>query len=63
MVQISNRVSLSIPDYCPKCGYKLYHVNALDTKAKIYMVWCPDSTCRYCVEYEKNDNGEIKKCL
>ena len=54
---------LSIPICCPKCDHRLCHVNALDTEAKIYMVWCPESTCRYCVEYEKSGNGEIKKCL
>ena len=60
---IQTEMLLSIPIHCPKCDHRLYHVNALDTKAKIYMIWCPESTCRYCVEYEKNGNGAIRKCL
>jgi len=37
---------------CPKCKNKLNHVNALDTEAKIYMVWCPKLKCRFCREYQ-----------
>jgi len=60
MVQISNRVSLSIPDYCPICDHKLNHVNALDTKARVYFVYCPNSGCRFAREYKKCPNcGEL----
>lgn len=60
---IQTKIQISIPDYCPKCDHKLYHVNALDTEARIYLVWCPNYSCRYCVEYEKDNKGEIKICL
>lgn len=50
-----------IIDFCPKCDYKLNHINALNTEAKIYIVYC--SHCSFCIEYEKNNNGDLKKCL
>ena len=60
MVQIQKNISLSIPDYCPKCNYRLCHVNALDTRAKVYFVYCPDSGCRWCREYKQCSNcGEL----
>jgi hypothetical protein len=39
-------------EYCPLCSTKLRHVNALDTEAKIYFVYCPQPKCRYCEEYK-----------
>ena len=41
----------NIPSKCPICQNKLNHVNALDTEAKIYMVWCSNTKCRFCREY------------
>jgi len=60
MVQIQKKISLSIPDYCPLCGNKLKHVNALDDKAKVYFVYCPNYGCRWCREYKQCLNcGEL----
>ena len=42
---------IKIPDLCPKCGEKLQHVNALDTKAHCYMVWCNNLDCRFVQDY------------
>ena len=60
---IHKKPLISIPILCPKCNNKLHHVNALDTEAKIYMVFCLNYKCRYCVEYEKDVNGDIFICL
>lgn len=57
MVIIKTKFLQRILERCPKCDGKLHHVNALDTKAKIYMVFCLNTnkrgklTCRYCREY------------
>jgi NAD-dependent DNA ligase len=49
---------IKIPVYCPLCATKLHHVNALDTEAKIYMVYCLN--CRFCKEWDLI-NGELKE--
>ena len=61
MVLIKKNIQVSIPDYCPECGERLHHVNALDTRAKVYMVFCRNSkNCRYCREYKPCPNcGEL----
>lgn len=41
-----------IPDFCPKCGNKLKHTNALDSEAGIYMVWCNNPQCRFCKNWK-----------
>ena len=43
----------NIPTICPKCGSKLKMVNALQTSAGIIFVYCPNSKCRYAIEYEE----------
>lgn len=54
MVLIQSKpTALSIPSICPECGEKLHHVNALDTKAKVYMVFCRNSKCKYCQDWNK----------
>ena len=53
MVLIRTKNQLSIPDKCPECGESLYHVNALDTKAKVYIVFCRNPKCRYCQDWNK----------
>lgn len=35
-------------DFCPKCGNILHYVNALETEAKLFFVWC--SECEYVKE-------------
>jgi len=42
----------NLPSKCPKCGEKLRRVDALRT-CGMYMVYCPDSTCRWCMIYEE----------
>jgi len=42
----------NIPTVCPKCGAKLRIVNALQTIGIIF-VYCPNSKCRYAMEYEE----------
>lgn len=34
--------------FCPKCGEILDYVNALDTEAKFFMIWCRN--CDYVKE-------------
>lgn len=43
-----------IPTLCPKCGGKLTHVNAIDTEAKLYMVFCKSNPekCRWCKNWK-----------
>lgn len=37
-----------IPDICPECGENLHHVNALDSEAGLYMVFCRNLKCKWC---------------
>ena len=65
---INTKIQFSIPKYCPECETKntksiLHHVNALDTKAKIYMVFCSNPKCRFCREYKKCPNCGELLCL
>lgn len=53
MVLIHQKNQLSIPNLCPECGNSLHHVNALDTKAKVYMVFCRNPKCKYCQDWNK----------
>jgi hypothetical protein len=57
--QNKNR-EIEIPIFCPWCSTKLKHVNAIDTEAKIYFVYCPQPKCRYCKEWRLID-GKIKE--
>lgn len=43
--------NVKIPSLCPVCGEKLEHINALDTKARMYLVYCKSHTCRYVQDY------------
>lgn len=52
MVLIRTNLILELPSKCPNCGDKLTHVNALKTEAKLYMVFCKNSRCRYCAEIQ-----------
>lgn len=61
MMQIQKPIS--IPDYCPICDERLYHVNALDTKAKCYIVFCKNPKCRFCQEYKQCQNCGELVCL
>ena len=66
MVSIQTRVMINIPLFCPDCDKKnvvskLYHVNAIDTKAKLYMVFCLNPKCRFCQDFTIN-NGDVIKC-
>lgn len=66
MVSIQTKVIIEIPKYCPKCEEKnvvskLNHVNAINTKAKLYMVFCFNPKCNYCRDFTIN-NGETIKC-
>lgn len=51
-------IEFRILPFCPKCGGALSHVNALDTEARLYLVWCPNFRCRFVREYTLE---EIKK--
>lgn len=42
----------SIPSICPECNARLHHVNALNTRARVYMVFCTNKKCRYCREFK-----------
>lgn len=61
MVFIKTKILKSIPHYCPNCNGKLHHVNALDTKAQLYMVFCLNTNgkgklvCKYCQEWRKGE--------
>ena len=44
-----------IPSFCPKCESKLHHVNALDTNAEIYMIFCTNPKCKYCEDWRKTE--------
>lgn len=57
MVYIQTKIYMKIPQECPKCGNKLHHVNALDTKAQIYIVFCLNRPhkCKWCKEYTKKE--------
>lgn len=61
MVQTTKKkLELVIPNICPVCEFKLKHVNALDTEAEVYFVYCPNTGCRWCREYKKCPNcGEL----
>lgn len=61
MVKLLLKKKLIIPSLCPKCGSKLNHVNAIDTEAEVYIVFCTNSKCRYCKDWKKLEL--IKKCL
>ena len=68
MVLIPQFTKLGIPNLCPKCNGKLYHVNALDTKAKIYMVFCLNTNkrgkyvCKFCKEWRLNEfNNKLEE--
>lgn len=66
MVAIQTKIVVSIPKYCPECEKKnvlskLNHVNAIDTEAKLYMVFCLNPKCRFCKDYYFK-NGEILNC-
>ena len=63
MVVIHQKVNISIPDYCPKCDYKLNHVNALNSRAKSYLVYCPNFNCKFCREYKMCSNCGGLVCL
>lgn len=64
MVVVNAKITLSIPDFCPECGGKLNHVNALDTKAKVYMIFCKNpKSCRFCREYKLCPNCGVLVCL
>lgn len=43
--------NITILTICPKCGNKLKHVPALDTEAKMYLVWCDNLKCRFVQDY------------
>ena len=45
-----------ILDYCPICGNKLNHVNAIETEARLYLVWCSNFNCRFVKDYYFNGN-------
>ena len=53
MVLIQQKNQLSIPSLCPECGGKLHHVNALNTEAKVYIVFCRNTKCKYCQDWNK----------
>ena len=60
MILIKAKNQVSIPDYCPKCGERFYHVNALNTKARSYIIFCRNPKCRYCREFKPCPNcGEL----
>jgi len=42
----------NIPTKCPKCKEKLRKVDAIRL-CGIYMVYCPDSKCRWCEIFEE----------
>lgn len=67
MVLIRTNLVIELPKECPKCGRKLHYVNALETEARLFMVFCKNSKCRYCSEVQivtslKNDvNKKIER--
>lgn len=42
----------ALPSFCPDCDSKLKHVNAIDTKARTYFIYCPNSGCKWCREFK-----------
>ena len=57
MIISQKKALFSIPSFCPECEKKgmvsrLKHVNALDSEAKVYMVFCANPKCRFCREYK-----------
>lgn len=52
-----------IPNYCPKCDSKLYHINALKTKARSYMVYCSVNGCNWLREFKKCSHCGEFVCL
>ena len=62
-MQINKNKLFTIPSNCPKCDTKLRHVNALNTEAKCYFVYCPIPQCRFCREYKICPNCGEYVCL
>lgn len=57
---IKTKIQTSIPSKCPKCNSELHHVNALDTRARVYMIFCRNTKCKYAREYKPCRNcGEL----
>jgi hypothetical protein len=42
----------NIPKICKYCGTKMKVTNALQL-IRILLVWCPNSQCRWCLEFEE----------
>lgn len=42
----------NIPKRCKYCNEKMCKVDALQILG-LYMVWCPNSRCRWCVIFEE----------
>ena len=42
----------NIPKRCKYCGEKMRKTDALQT-CGILMVYCPESTCRWCIIFEE----------
>ena len=36
---------------CPKCGSELTHINALNSEAKMYIVYCKNNNCGFTKDY------------
>lgn len=57
MVAIQTKIYYynKVPSICPKCKSNLHHVNALNTSAKVYMVFCTNPKCKYCEDWSRED--------
>lgn len=52
--------SNKIPKNCPICGGDLHYIDATETEAEVYIVFCRNTkTCKYCQEWDKKD---LKRC-
>lgn len=65
---IKTKIRTAILRCCPECEKRntrsvLHHVNALDTRAKVYMVFCSNPKCRFCREYKPCPNCGEMVCL
>lgn len=59
---LKTKLQVSIPLKCPKCGSNLRHTNALSSKAKVYMVCCTNTKCRFCRDYKPCPNCGALLC-
>jgi len=66
---IRENLVIELPKKCPRCEGKIDYSNALNTEAKLFMVFCKNPRCHYCAEiqiriYHNGYGKEVKaRCL